>query len=183
MGLGSGNRDLPYGDRYLLIPKFSPLIRPPPFFYKSLISTQYNLYASLSRFSLAAPTHPLPHMNTIVTRRTSLLFKNTPSWTAAPTLRTHFSSPKQTHLSPLHTSFLSRFSSIATSGPTMEAAQKKAQQLINDNAVVVFSKSYCPYCRNTKRTLDNLGAKYVPYELDVECEFAAIAILFPHHTH
>ena len=50
----------------------------------------------------------------------------------------------------------------------MDAARAKAQQLIDDNAVVVFSKSYCPYCRSTKRTLDGLGAKYQHYELNQE---------------
>ncbi len=50
----------------------------------------------------------------------------------------------------------------------MEAAQQKAQQLIDGNAVMVFSKSYCPYCRNTKRILDNHNAKYGHYELDQE---------------
>ncbi|CAK7228936.1 Glutaredoxin [Sporothrix curviconia] len=48
------------------------------------------------------------------------------------------------------------------------AAAQKAQQLIDDNAVIVFSKSYCPYCRSTKRTLDDLGAKYYAIELDQE---------------
>ncbi|KAK4041285.1 thioredoxin-like protein [Parachaetomium inaequale] len=51
---------------------------------------------------------------------------------------------------------------------TMEAAQKKAQQLIDDNAVMVFSKSYCPYCNNTKRVLDGLNAKYKAIELNQE---------------
>ncbi|KAL2146633.1 hypothetical protein VTI28DRAFT_3132 [Corynascus sepedonium] len=50
----------------------------------------------------------------------------------------------------------------------MEAAQKKAQQLIDDNGVMVFSKSYCPYCNNTKRILDGLNAKYKAIELNQE---------------
>jgi glutaredoxin 3 len=64
-------------------------------------------------------------------------------------------------------SFLRRFFST---GPTltMEAAQKKAQAMIDNNAVMVFSKSYCPYCRNTKRILDTHGAKYHHYELNQE---------------
>ncbi|KAL2022406.1 hypothetical protein VTK56DRAFT_5473 [Thermocarpiscus australiensis] len=57
---------------------------------------------------------------------------------------------------------------------TMEAAQKKAQQLIDDNAVMVFSKSYCPYCNNTKRILDGLKAKYAAYELNEESDGEAI---------
>lgn len=82
----------------------------------------------------------------------------------------------------------------------MEAAQKKAQQLIDDNAVstylplplnlaywwrrcsklmqtlpsVVFSKSYCPYCSNTKRILDGLDATYKSYELNQESDGDAI---------
>ena len=54
----------------------------------------------------------------------------------------------------------------------MEAAKQKAQTLIDDNAVMVFSKSYCPYCRNTKRILDSAGAKYEHYELNEEGESA-----------
>ncbi|KAL2263519.1 hypothetical protein VTK26DRAFT_6420 [Humicola hyalothermophila] len=63
------------------------------------------------------------------------------------------------------------FSSAPSS--TMEAAQK-AQQLIDDNAVMVFSKSYCPYCNNTKRILDGLNAKYKAYELNQESDGADI---------
>ena len=50
----------------------------------------------------------------------------------------------------------------------MEAAKQKAQAMIDDNAVMVFSKSYCPYCRNSKRILDSYGAKYEHYELNEE---------------
>jgi glutaredoxin 3 len=31
---------------------------------------------------------------------------------------------------------------------------------------VVFSKSYCPYCNASKRTLRDLGAKFYALELD-----------------
>lgn len=34
--------------------------------------------------------------------------------------------------------------------------------------LVVFSKSYCPYCQNSKRILDGYGAKYAAYELNQE---------------
>jgi glutaredoxin 3 len=51
-----------------------------------------------------------------------------------------------------------------------DSAQQKVQQLINDNGVVVFSKSYCPYCNNTKRLLDGYGAKYAHYELNQEAD-------------
>jgi hypothetical protein len=59
-------------------------------------------------------------------------------------------------------------------GPTpaaMSAAKTKAQNLINENGVVVFSKSYCPYCKSSKDLLDKLGAKYELLELDQIGEF------------
>ena len=66
----------------------------------------------------------------------------------------------------------------------MSAAKTKAQGIIDDNAVgklltpylclllliptdlAVFSKSYCPYCKATKRLLSDMGAKYYAIELD-----------------
>ncbi|RDL40642.1 putative Glutaredoxin [Venustampulla echinocandica] len=48
----------------------------------------------------------------------------------------------------------------------MSAAKVKAQKIIEENPVAVFSKSYCPYCKATKATLDQLGAKYFAIELD-----------------
>ena len=41
------------------------------------------------------------------------------------------------------------------------AAKTKAEQIIQDNPVAVFSKSYCPYCKATKSLLSEMGAK--PY--------------------
>lgn len=64
-------------------------------------------------------------------------------------------------------SFIRRFFS-ATSTNTMSAIKEKTESLIKDNAVMVFSKSYCPYCKATKKTLDNAGAKYTVYELNEE---------------
>ena len=49
-------------------------------------------------------------------------------------------------------------------------AQKKAQKLIDDNPVMVFSKTLCPYCTNTKRIFDRLNAKYTAYELNEESD-------------
>ncbi|TVY76662.1 Glutaredoxin [Fusarium oxysporum f. sp. cubense] len=48
----------------------------------------------------------------------------------------------------------------------MTQASTKIQQLIDNNSVVVFSKSYCPYCKQTKKTLDELNAEYELLELD-----------------
>ncbi|KAJ5666701.1 Glutaredoxin [Penicillium macrosclerotiorum] len=65
-------------------------------------------------------------------------------------------------------SILKRLSAFFT-GPTPEdisAAKIKAQALINDNGVVVFSKNYCPYCAATKRSLNKLGTQYTLIELN-----------------
>jgi len=48
----------------------------------------------------------------------------------------------------------------------MSAAKTKAQQIIDENAVAVFSKSYCPYCKATKQLLSQQGAKFYAIELD-----------------
>jgi glutaredoxin 3 len=48
----------------------------------------------------------------------------------------------------------------------MSAAKTKAQTLINENGVVVFSKSYCPYCLASKKLLNELGANFTALELD-----------------
>ncbi|KAG5936346.1 hypothetical protein E4U59_005069 [Claviceps monticola] len=48
----------------------------------------------------------------------------------------------------------------------MAQAGVKVQAAIKNSTVVLFSKSYCPYCYATKRTLDALNAKYELMELD-----------------
>ncbi|PHH92936.1 hypothetical protein CDD83_3426 [Cordyceps sp. RAO-2017] len=50
----------------------------------------------------------------------------------------------------------------------MADASTKVKGLIDGNNVVVFSKSYCPYCRATKKTLDELETDYTLLELDNE---------------
>ncbi|KAJ4831493.1 hypothetical protein Tsubulata_004724 [Turnera subulata] len=44
----------------------------------------------------------------------------------------------------------------------------KAKELVSSNSVVVFSKSYCPFCVSVKKLLDQLGANYKTVELDLE---------------
>lgn len=56
----------------------------------------------------------------------------------------------------------------------MSAAKTKAQGIIDENAVAVFSKSYCPYCKATKSLLTELGAKFYTIELDQVDDGAAI---------
>jgi len=56
----------------------------------------------------------------------------------------------------------------------MSAAKQKAQQIIDENQVVVFSKSYCPYCRASKSLLNEKHAKYFLMELDEVDDGAAL---------
>lgn len=49
-------------------------------------------------------------------------------------------------------------------------AMSKAKNLVSSNAVVVFSKSYCPYCVQVKQLLSSLGVKSKVIELDEESD-------------
>ncbi|EWZ00442.1 glutaredoxin 3 [Fusarium oxysporum f. sp. radicis-lycopersici 26381] len=70
--------------------------------------------------------------------------------------------------------FFRSFFTRATSPGTMTQASTKVQQLIDNNSVVVFSKSYCPYCKQTKKTLDELNAEYELLELDEVSDGSAL---------
>ncbi|KAI1452427.1 putative glutaredoxin [Annulohypoxylon moriforme] len=59
-----------------------------------------------------------------------------------------------------------RFFSSPITSQVMADAKTKAQGIIDENAVAVFSKTFCPYCSASKRLLDSLGAKYKLVELD-----------------
>ncbi|TYZ62290.1 hypothetical protein PybrP1_006971 [[Pythium] brassicae (nom. inval.)] len=49
--------------------------------------------------------------------------------------------------------------------------------------VVVFSKSYCPYCKKAKETLSALGAKPYVFELDLRDDGPAIQAFLLQFTH
>ncbi|KAF1776344.1 Glutaredoxin subgroup [Phytophthora cactorum] len=48
----------------------------------------------------------------------------------------------------------------------MVSAKETVQAQIAASPIVVYSKSYCPYCTKTKTLLTELGAKYEVVELD-----------------
>lgn len=48
----------------------------------------------------------------------------------------------------------------------MSATKTKVQSIIDEHPVAVFSKSYCPYCKQTKQLLSDAGAKFYAIELD-----------------
>ncbi|RXG54578.1 Glutaredoxin-C4 [Armadillidium vulgare] len=47
-------------------------------------------------------------------------------------------------------------------GETAQFVQEK----INNHKIMIFSKSYCPYCKTAKECFNELGAKYEVLELD-----------------
>eukprot|EP01097_Dermamoeba_algensis_P000210 TRINITY_DN1075_c0_g1_i1.p1 TRINITY_DN1075_c0_g1~~TRINITY_DN1075_c0_g1_i1.p1 ORF type:complete len:103 (+),score=33.00 TRINITY_DN1075_c0_g1_i1:138-446(+) len=48
------------------------------------------------------------------------------------------------------------------------------KSLIHNNKVIVFSKTYCPYCKSAKALLDSLKAQHKVIELDVEANGAEL---------
>ncbi len=49
-------------------------------------------------------------------------------------------------------------------------ALPKAQEIVSSNPVVVFSKTYCPFCVTVKKLLSELGATFKAVELDTESD-------------
>ncbi|XP_011301537.1 glutaredoxin-C4 isoform X2 [Fopius arisanus] len=47
-----------------------------------------------------------------------------------------------------------------------DAKKEWVAQTINSETVVIFSKSYCPYCKMAKDAFDKLKQKYNSIELD-----------------
>jgi hypothetical protein len=62
---------------------------------------------------------------------------------------------------------MSCFSQLFKPDPS-DLADRRAQvnDLIKNNAVVVFAKSYCPYCAATKALLKKNGARFYSIDLD-----------------
>ncbi|KAL6709239.1 Glutaredoxin [Coniothyrium glycines] len=56
----------------------------------------------------------------------------------------------------------------------MSATKTKVQSIIDENPVAVFSKSYCPYCKQAKQLLSESGAKFYAIELDQVDDGSAI---------
>lgn len=50
--------------------------------------------------------------------------------------------------------------------PSTEMAQKLVDDRIREHKVVVFSKTYCPFCKMAKDALNKTGVKYDLLELD-----------------
>ncbi|XP_066597901.1 uncharacterized protein [Prorops nasuta] len=49
---------------------------------------------------------------------------------------------------------------------TMTTKKELVKELISSDDIVIFSKTYCPYCKMAKEIFDKLGRKYTAIELD-----------------
>ena len=59
----------------------------------------------------------------------------------------------------------------SSSKPASRAmALAKAKEIVASAPVVVFSKTYCPFCTSVKQLLAQLGASFKAIELDVESD-------------
>ncbi|ORY20708.1 thioredoxin-like protein [Naematelia encephala] len=71
--------------------------------------------------------------------------------------------------SPVATSFKLGSALSTTTSPEMSASVKQlVDSSIADNKVVVFSKTYCPYCRRAKQILTQETDNVKIFELDEE---------------
>ncbi|KAI7905360.1 glutaredoxin-1 [Cokeromyces recurvatus] len=56
----------------------------------------------------------------------------------------------------------------------MAQVQQIVEEIIKNNKIAVFSKSYCPYCKRAKEALRELGEEFFVIELDQDANGAAI---------
>ncbi|KAG2568741.1 glutaredoxin-C6-like [Panicum virgatum] len=65
--------------------------------------------------------------------------------------------------------------SSSSSNPESRAmALVKAKEIVASAPVVVFSKSYCPFCVRVKQLFEKLGASFKAIEMDVESDGAEL---------
>lgn len=66
---------------------------------------------------------------------------------------------------------------ISTTEKNMGAkddAKKFIQETIGKDKVVVFSKSYCPFCKMAIEALDKIGCKYTVIELTTRSDCSTL---------
>lgn len=64
--------------------------------------------------------------------------------------------------------FVLVFVCFASSQDNAQETILLTKTLISENPVMIFSKSYCPYCRRAKDLLNKYGVNYKAYEIDQE---------------
>ena len=63
---------------------------------------------------------------------------------------------------------------MGSSSSVSKGDEASVNQMIADNPVMVFSKSYCPFCDKTKQLLTNNGVTFKAFELDEQKNGAAL---------
>ncbi|CDH50081.1 glutaredoxin [Lichtheimia corymbifera JMRC:FSU:9682] len=56
----------------------------------------------------------------------------------------------------------------------MVNVEQLVEDIIKNNKVAVFSKSYCPFCKRAKELLQSLGVEFFVIELDQDSNGGAI---------
>lgn len=74
------------------------------------------------------------------------------------------------------------FSSRATP-EAMVAAKEVVQKLIDENAVVLFGKSWCGFCHSSRRLLNSIGAEYKDLDLDKRGKFFVLILALTFSPH
>ncbi len=75
--------------------------------------------------------------------------------------------------------------SVLSSGKSkeeIEMALNKANEIVSSSPVVVFSKTYCGYCKRVKDLLTQVGAAYKVIELDEESDGGDIQLALAEWT-
>ena len=66
---------------------------------------------------------------------------------------------------------LSIWGSVAVGEMREESRDMKIQQTVNNNIhsakVVIFAKSYCPYCVRVKNLFEKINVPFTAYDMDV----------------
>ncbi|XP_068244062.1 glutaredoxin-2, mitochondrial-like [Palaemon carinicauda] len=73
------------------------------------------------------------------------------------------------HIAQMGGSPSCQIAAVDMKGPVAQNVRNK----IKENCVMIFSKTYCPYCKMAKKVFDDLGTPYEVYELDKEKDGAA----------
>ncbi|CAL0327671.1 unnamed protein product [Lupinus luteus] len=64
----------------------------------------------------------------------------------------------------------------------LEIASNKAKEIASSSSVVVFSKTYCGYCKRVKNLLTQIEAAYKVIELDKESDGSDIQLALAEWT-
>ncbi|KAI9482773.1 MAG: putative GRX1-glutaredoxin [Benjaminiella poitrasii] len=59
---------------------------------------------------------------------------------------------------------------MSSSNTSTATAQQIVEEAIQNNKVIIFGKSYCPYCKRAKALLTELSIEFEDIELDLHAQ-------------